>query len=120
MPEQDSNLNCAVRGFEFIVSIGMNGSDKEDATDMNVIDDHLRVLQSRLTDLKGELSYIAEGKDEQNRDPEAPTKFSDEGEPTIPGILHMVNKANIHANHCLTLIHKIRGNAPPDGVPTRG
>ena len=31
MSEQDNNLNCAVKGFEFIVSVGMNGSNKEDA-----------------------------------------------------------------------------------------
>ena len=88
-------------------------------TDMAQIDDHLRVLQQRLSDLKGELSYIAEDKyaEPEERDPDVPHKFSDEGDPTIPGLLHMVNKANIHANHCLQLVHKIRGNAPPDGVP---
>jgi len=31
MSEQDSNSDCAVTGFEFIVSVGMNGRDKEDA-----------------------------------------------------------------------------------------
>jgi len=31
MSEQDSNGDCAVTGFEFIVSVGMNGKDKEDA-----------------------------------------------------------------------------------------
>ena len=32
MSEQDSNdLECPVTGFEFIVSIGVNGHDKEDA-----------------------------------------------------------------------------------------
>ena len=31
MSEQDSHLNCVVTGFEFIVSIGVNGHDEEDA-----------------------------------------------------------------------------------------
>jgi len=96
---------------------------RKEPTDMSQIDNHLRVLQTRLSDLKGELSYIAEGdygENEVKESLDAPTKFSDEGEPTIPGILHMVNKANIHANHCLTLIHKIRGNAPLDATPERG
>lgn len=31
MSEQDNNGDCAIKGFEFIVSVGMNGRDKEDA-----------------------------------------------------------------------------------------
>jgi len=97
--------------------------DDEEGKNMSDIDNGLRTLQTNLVDLKGELSYMAEGNYAEKKSSDGtdvPTKFSDEGEPTIPGLFHMVSKANIHANHCLELIHKIRGSEPQHVITDRG
>jgi len=99
----------------------MNDLQEGQKHTMNDIDQSLRVLQNYLKDLKSNLGYMAEQDvAEAPENPEVPTKFSDEGEPTIPGIYHMVSKANIHAKHCVELIHKIRGDAPLDETPEKG
>lgn len=92
---------------------------EEEKKNMNNIDESLRILQNYLVDLKSELGHIAEADiaEKEERDPEVAKKFADEGEPTIPGIFHQVSKANIHARHCLELIHTIRGSEPKDHIP---
>ena len=93
--------------------------EDEQKKNMHQIDESLRILQNYLVDLKSELGYVAESgvAEREDRDPEVVKKFSDEGEPTIPGIFHQVNKANIHARHCLDLIRQIRGSEPKDNIP---
>ncbi len=82
---------------------------------LETIDISLRYLQMILAKLKGELSVVAVGGEDNGQYADmsweeiVPFRFSDEEKRcNIQGIQHMTDKAIIHAHHCIEHLRTIQ------------